>query len=155
MSARAAARLESLGFTQVYRYKAGQADWLANGWPSEGSEPQVAWASQAARTDVPICHIGESVGVVRQRVQAVGWDTCVVVDHERVVLGLLRGDALQNGAGTSVEAAMELGPRTYRLNASRESITDYMRRHQTDRVLVTDADGKLVGMILQNGDALS
>ncbi len=149
MSARAAARLESLGFTQVYRYQAGRADWLANGWPSEGSEAPDTWALQAAHTGVPVCHIGDTVGAVRQRVQAAGWDTCVVVDRQRVVLGLLRGDALQAGAETSVEAEMELGPRTFRLNASQESITEYLQRHQTDRVLVTDADGKLVGMVLQ------
>ncbi len=47
---------------------------------------------------------------------------------------------------------MELGPRTYRLNASQEGVTGYMRRHQTNQVLVTDADGKLVGMILQDGE---
>ena len=36
MSPRAAARLESLGFTKVYDYEAGKSDWLAAALPSEG-----------------------------------------------------------------------------------------------------------------------
>ena len=38
MSARAAWRLETLGFTQVYRYTAGKMDWFANALPIEGKK---------------------------------------------------------------------------------------------------------------------
>ncbi len=36
MSPRAAWRLESLGFTKVFDYVAGKADWSASGLPMEG-----------------------------------------------------------------------------------------------------------------------
>src|SRR5207249_889428 len=36
MSPRAAWRLESLGFTEVYEYSAGKSDWGAYGLPLEG-----------------------------------------------------------------------------------------------------------------------
>src|SRR5262245_49885679 len=38
LSARAAWRLESMGYQEVYRYTAGKADWLAAGLPTEGAE---------------------------------------------------------------------------------------------------------------------
>ena len=44
MSPRAAWRLESLGFTAVYDYVAGKADWFARGLPRAGrlaEEPTV------------------------------------------------------------------------------------------------------------------
>ncbi len=68
MSARAAWRLETLGFTEVFRYKPGKADWLANGLPTTGTEANVPRVSQVIRRDVPTCHLGERVGTVRERV---------------------------------------------------------------------------------------
>ena len=38
LSARAASRLESLGFTHVYRYTPGKDGWLAMGLPTDGPE---------------------------------------------------------------------------------------------------------------------
>ena len=38
MSPRAACRLETLGFSEVYDYVAGKADWLARGLPREGEK---------------------------------------------------------------------------------------------------------------------
>src|SRR6266702_5120251 len=38
LSARAAWRLESMGFQEVYRYTPGKADWLAAGWEIEGTQ---------------------------------------------------------------------------------------------------------------------
>ena len=38
LSARAAWRLESMGFQEVYRYTPGKADWLAAGWETQGTQ---------------------------------------------------------------------------------------------------------------------
>jgi hypothetical protein len=44
MSPRAACRLETLGFPEVYDYVAGKADWLAHGLDVEGAgAPSVVW----------------------------------------------------------------------------------------------------------------
>jgi len=48
-----------------------------------------------ARSDVPTCGLQEPLGAVVQRVRAAGWDACVVVNSERVVLGLLRAKELE------------------------------------------------------------
>ena len=41
MSPRAAWRLDSLGFQQVYDYVAGEADWFASGLPREGRDAAI------------------------------------------------------------------------------------------------------------------
>ena len=72
MSARAAWRLESLGFTQVYDYVAGKLDWLAAGLTSEGSNAQQPRAGDVARSDVPTCRLQERLGEVAEQVRAAG-----------------------------------------------------------------------------------
>ena len=136
-----------LGFTRVYRYTAGKADWLANGWPVEGDQAKTPTAGSLARRDVPTCHLGERVCEVHAGIQGVGWDICVVVSDEGVVVGLLRGEAFNTGSETLVEQVMECAPRTYRLDAPPEKALDYMQRNKLDSVLVTTSDGKLVGAL--------
>ena len=87
MSPRAAWRLESLGFTQVYDYAAGEADWFANGLPREGRDASIPRVGDVADREVPTCQLDDHIGDVRERVRATGWDTCLVVNDERVVLG--------------------------------------------------------------------
>jgi hypothetical protein len=55
MSPRAAARLEALGFTQVYDYVAGNADWGSFGLPLEGRRSSSTRVGAHVRTDVPAC----------------------------------------------------------------------------------------------------
>src|SRR5262249_20913747 len=94
LSARAAWRLESLGFTQVFRYVAGKVDWFANGLPREGKQAGVPHAGDLARTDTPTCHLIDRVGAIYDRVQASGWDMCGVVNGRREPLGALSFDAM-------------------------------------------------------------
>jgi len=55
MSPRAASRLESLGFEQVYDYVAGKADWGSAGLPLEGAEGSETRAGAHVRLDAPNC----------------------------------------------------------------------------------------------------
>ena len=55
MSARAAWRLESLGFTKVYDYVGGKSDWIAAGLPVEGELANVPRAINVVKRDVPTC----------------------------------------------------------------------------------------------------
>ena len=57
MSPRAACRLELLGFTQVYDYVLGKADWLAYGLPTEGEQAQVLRAKDLLRRDALTAHL--------------------------------------------------------------------------------------------------
>lgn len=148
VSARAAWRLSSMGFLQIYRYTAGKADWLANGLPTEGSATQVPGAGDLADMDVPTCGRQERVGEVRQRVQQDDWDVCVVVNDQLVVLGLLRASDLQNADQSwSAEEAMDRAPQTFRLDAPLEDVRAYFQGQHLDSALVTTTDGKLFGLI--------
>src|SRR5712691_4602486 len=111
MSPRAACRLESLGFTDVYDYALGKAAWLASGLPVEGIVPAEARAGALARSDVPTCQPGDKLDGLPAAVR--DWRVCVVVDDARVVHGLLDEATLDRAHG-SVDEVMRLGPTTVR-----------------------------------------
>ena len=94
MAPRAAARLEALGFSNVYEYKPGKLDWMAAGLPVEGENSKHPRAADIARKDVPTCALDERVGEVARRASDSGWDAAVVVDGRRTVLGLMRATEL-------------------------------------------------------------
>src|SRR5687767_8495625 len=95
MSPRAASRLESIGFEQVYDYVAGKADWGSGGFPLEGAEGSETRAGAHARTDVPTCGPQARLRDVCKTLDESGWDTCFVVDDRRILLGRLGRRALR------------------------------------------------------------
>jgi CBS domain-containing protein len=103
MSPRAAWRLEGLGFEMVYDYVPGKADWFASGLPKEGRMASVPTIGDAARQDVPTCAPAEKVENAQDCVRAAGWDACVVVNKERVVLvGKMAARMRGRGAPTAL-----------------------------------------------------
>src|SRR5918995_3955362 len=114
MSARAAWRLEELGFTEVYDYVPSKVDWFANGLPREGKSAGTPWAGDLARNDIPTCTPSDRLADVRDRVIEASYDLCPVVNEHRVVLGLVRGDVLSKDPAALAGDVMELGPKTIR-----------------------------------------
>ncbi|MGE5222851.1 MAG: rhodanese-like domain-containing protein [Omnitrophica WOR_2 bacterium] len=148
LSARAAWRLANLGFTQVFRYSGGKADWLANGLPAEGSAARAAGAGDLADMDVPTCKPSERINAIRERVRKEGWNICVVVNEQVIALGLLRSNAFDKAdPNWTAEEAMERDPLTYRLNEPVNQVADSLRNHYVDSGLVTTTDSKLFGLI--------
>ena len=147
MSPRAAWRLEGLGFERVYDYVPGKADWSASGLPTEGTLARVPTIGDAARQDVPTCALEEKISDARDRVRAAGWDACVVVNKERVVLGLLREKELASDAKATAEEVMRNGPATFRPDEPLEKMAKRMRERGARTVLVTTSDGRLVGLV--------
>ena len=147
LSPRAACRLQTLGFTDVYDYSTGKLDWMGAGLPVEGTNGERPRLADVVRRDVPTCTLGEPLGQVRARAAAAGWEACVVLSDDRVVLGLLRAAELQADPALPARQAMRPGPSTYRPFVS----VAEMRRIMTDRNLesspVTTSDGKLVGLV--------
>lgn len=152
MSARAAWRLEALGFARVYRFAAGKADWLAAGLPTEGAEAKPLRAGAVARSDVPTCSPGDRVDQAAGRARQAGWDSCVVVNAQRVVVGRLGRDALDAAGEAIVEQVMEEGPTTIRASEELAGLVKRMRNRNVPSILVTDPDGRLLG-ILRRSDA--
>lgn len=152
MAPRAAARLESLGFEQVYEYRAGKLDWLAAGNPTDGENSKRPRAGDVARKDMVVCRLEDRVGDVHKRAGAAGWDVAVVVDPAEVVLGLLRSEQLEEEPGLPVKKAMRPGPSTFRPYVPIKEMADYMVEHQLDSVPITTSAGRLIG-VLRKGDA--
>jgi CBS domain-containing protein len=150
MSARAAWRLEELGFTEVYDYAPSKVDWFANGLPREGKAAETPWAGDLVRDDVPTCAPDESVGDVRERVIASGYDLCVVVNSDRIVLGFLRGDGLSKDPDARVRDAMELGPKTKRPNIPVEELLQSRTDQGVKCWIVTTSHGKLLGVLFRS-----
>ena len=147
MSPRAAWRLESLGFTQVFEYVAGKADWLASGLPIEGKLADYCRAGSVARADVPTCRLTDRVADALEQVQASDHCVCVVTNDQGVVLGRLGERALLTDPEGLVEQVMESGPTTTRPDDPLESITERLRGRGVDSILVTTPDGRLVGIL--------
>jgi rhodanese-related sulfurtransferase len=146
MSSRAASRLEGLGFSRVYDYVAGKADWGSFGLPLEGTADSSTRVGGVARADAPTCRPDELVADVAERVGA-EWQICVVTNEESVVVGLLGREALRSGESVRAEDAMSPGPSTIRPSARREAIAQRMRDQNLTRILVTHSDGVLVGAL--------
>lgn len=147
MSARAAWRLESLGFTKVYRYGPGKEDWLANGLPRAGELAVFPVAGDALRRDVPTCRPDDRVGEASDQAGAAGWDMCVVVNDRRIVLGVLRKRALAGDPSDLAGDTMEPGPTTIRPHEPLAEVAIRLARAGVERVLVTTADGELLGTL--------
>ena len=149
MSPRAAWRLESLGFGEVYDYVAGKLDWMAAGLPTEGTNATRPRAGDLARKDTPTSNLEERLSAVRDRVQGLGWDSVVVVNDERVVFGMLRAKELALDGDQPIAQAMRPGPSTFRPYVSAEEMAHFMVEHKLENTPITTSDGRLVGLLLQ------
>ena len=149
MAPRAAARLETLGFDKVYHYKAGKLDWLAAGLPTEGTNSDCPRAGDASRKDMVVSGLKERLGDVRGRAQSAGWNVVVVLDHQRVLLGLLRSKQLEMDPNLTAEQAMRPGPSTFRPYVSTKEMADFMVGHDLESAPITTSDGKLVGVLMR------
>ena len=122
---------------------------MAAGLPTEGTNALQPRAGDTSRKDVPTCGLKERLGDVIERERAQGWDALVVVNEERVVLGLLRSKELAKDADLLIEQAMRPGPSTFRPYVSLHEIAHFMIEHKLENAPVTTSDGRLVGLLLQ------
>ncbi|MCH7846668.1 MAG: hypothetical protein IH850_12695 [Acidobacteria bacterium] len=149
MSPRAACRLERLGFERVYDYVLGLADWRAGGLDTEGTAPQVQRVTASTRPDVTTCEVDDLLGEVRRRTYDAGWDECIVIDCDGIVVGRLRNQAWEADDVVSVEEVMESGPTTVRPDGLLQPLVDRMSKRGTKLVVVTTAQGYLIGVVLR------
>jgi CBS domain-containing protein len=147
MSSRAAWRLESLGFSPVYRYAAGKRDWFASALPMEGEFADIPQAGDVIRRDIPTCGLTDRLGDVYERCQAAGWKVCIVVNKSRIVLGRLRREAWEANPETPIEEVMEDGPTTFRPDQFLQPLVKRMHDKKVGSVIVTDPDGTLIGIL--------
>ncbi|MEX0790835.1 MAG: CBS domain-containing protein [Actinomycetota bacterium] len=149
MSPRAAWRLESLGFKEVYEYRPGKADWSAAGLPLEGKMAAVPRLGQVVRRDVTRAGLKDPVGEVAKRATADGWDTALVVNREGILLGRLYKAQLDGDSNVTAEAATKHGPSTFRPDVDVSHMTKLMKDKDLDTAPVTTSDGMVLGMVLR------
>jgi CBS domain-containing protein len=150
MSARAASRLESLGFT-VYRYQAGKVDWFAAGLPRQGTNANVPRVADVAARDVPTARLEDRVGDVRDRVALDAAEPLIVVNADRVVLGLVKPETLKGDPLSRIEEVMDAAPVTFRPNLPGWRDAGVLQEERYSTCLVTTSDGILVGLVHQHG----
>src|SRR6266508_6351119 len=150
MSPRAAWRLESIGFTKVYDYAAGKADWGSAGLPLEGTRGSETRVGAYLRRDVPTCQLDERLSDVRIRVRAAGWDTCFVANEAQIVLGRLGRTTLAREDDVSVEEAMSTGPSMVRPSLTLAQAVERMRRQDLTTLPVTTSEGRLLGVLARD-----
>jgi Mg/Co/Ni transporter MgtE len=95
---------------------------------------------------VPTCSLDEAVADVVAR-QPDRWDICIVTNDHHVVLGLLGRSALRADQQATVEKAMTSGPSTIRPSARVDAVRQRMREQNLTRIIVSRADGVLVGVL--------
>jgi Mg/Co/Ni transporter MgtE len=139
-----------MGFRNVQDYAAGKKSWGSYGLPHEGTNVPERMAGDVAHGDVPICMLDEPLVDVRERVRSAGWDTCIVVNEQRVVLGRLGRKAVGADSAESVEQAMSSGPSTVRPSIGTDALLERIRARNLSSYLVTTPDGRLVGLVLRN-----
>lgn len=148
MSPRAAWRLEAFGYTNVYDYTGGKADWLAAGLPTEGQLQHPPRVAETMDPGVPTCTPHQRVGDVVARLDRTGSAICVVVNDHRVVQGRLRRDRLDSADDRPVEQVMEPGPATIRADAPLAETRERMRNRNVQSLIVSTPEATLLGVVL-------
>jgi hypothetical protein len=147
MSPRAACRLEALGFTEVYDYVTGKADWLARALPTEGDEPRPPRVADQLRRDVATADLDERLADVLPRVHASPYGFGLVTGPGGVLLGRLCRAALEGDPAATAEHVMEAGPSTIRPDTEPAALARRLRERDLTTAVVTDPDGVLLGIV--------
>jgi rhodanese-related sulfurtransferase len=148
LAPRAAWRLASIGFIQVYYYPGGKNDWLANGLPIEGELADKTIIANLADLDVPTCSRMDRMRDIRVKVKQEGWNTCIVVNDSLVVLGQLQSVDLEKAnPDWTAEQTMKRDPTTCRLDLYPEEASEIIRNNNLDGLILTFTDGKLFGYL--------
>jgi len=146
LSARAAWRLETMGFQEVYRYTPGKADWLAVGWETEGTQAKKPRIKQVLHKDVPTCSLRERLEDVKSR-RRPNQDICVVVNDRNIVLGVVSGESWDANPQARIVDIMQPGPHTVRPDLEPKDAERVLRSADSDSAIVTTSDGELLGVI--------
>jgi CBS domain-containing protein len=83
---------------------------------------------------------------VRERIEQSPYGFALVVTQGGVLVGRLRGSALDCDPALSVEEVMESGPSTVRPHRAAGKLADQLAERELRWALVTDPEGRLIGV---------
>jgi Mg/Co/Ni transporter MgtE len=150
MSPRAACRLETLGFGDVYDYVPGKVDWLAHNLPAEGEQANVVTAGRLARADAVTCALDEHAEAIRERIARSPYGFALVTAPGDVVLGRVRSSVIDaSPADATAEDLMEPGPSTVRADTPAAALAKRLADRDLKTAVVTTPEGVLIGIALR------
>ena len=92
------------------------------------------------------CALDDRVGEVREQIERSGYGFALVVAPGGVLLGRLRGSALDCDPALKVEEVMEPGPSTVRPHRAASRVADQLAERDLRWAIVTDPEGRLIGV---------
>jgi Mg/Co/Ni transporter MgtE len=147
LSARAACRLETLGFAEVYDYVLGKVDWLAHNLPVEGDRATPPTAGRLMRDDVVRCAPVDRVADTLDAVKRSPYTFALVTDETGHLLGRVRPSQCSEAhRERPVGEVMELDPSTVRPHRSAEMVAKRLAEKNFKWAIVTTPEGHLLGV---------
>jgi rhodanese-related sulfurtransferase len=150
LSGRAAARLATLGFEEVYDYTPSKVDWMSRGLPMEGERAGEARALRFADEDVITCAPDDTLGALRELVAHSPYPFALVLSGERVVIGRVSHDAFEGDPALRAEQVMRPGPKTYRPDEEPRKLRDSLVERELSAAILTDPEGRLLGVVARD-----
>lgn len=74
-------------------------------------------------------------------------DVGVVLNDDRIVLGLLRAEATDVDPAMAVRDLLQPGPSTFRPSMTIKEMVGYFRKSDENRAIITSSTGEWIGMI--------
>lgn len=147
MSPRAACRLATLGFREIYDYMPSKVDWMARGLPLEGENAGEPRAVDLAHTDVVTCGLQDPLGAVHDRVTQSPYGFAFVLGPDGVLLGRLRKASLEHGPDAKAQDVMEPGPSTTRPDTPPGRLLAKLQGADLTTAVLTNPEGRLLGIV--------
>ena len=148
MSPRAACRLETLGFEDVYDYVPGKSDWLARGLAFEGEAASIPAVGRFVRQDAVTCRLDDRADEVGAQIESSPYGFALVATARGTLLGRLRKSAIESAAAASTAGSiMEPGPSTVRPDISATELAERLSRRELTTAIVTTPAGRLLGVV--------
>jgi len=94
----------------------------------------------------------EKVGEVRKRLGTGNVEPLIVVDADRVVLGLVASESLNADPQSPIEDVMDPAPVTFRPNLRVGEMPAYFKKEGVQHALVTTSHGILVGLVHRHSE---
>jgi Mg/Co/Ni transporter MgtE len=124
-------------------------DWFAAGLPREGSAASRDTIGDRVHADVPTASPGEAAYGLAERLG--DRDVGVVVNDDRVVLGVVTAPMLAAADGQPIAHVMKEAPVTHRPDTSTDEVVDWLGKQDMQTyVVVTDPEGHLLGAAHRN-----
>jgi CBS domain-containing protein len=92
------------------------------------------------------CALEDQVGELRERIGASPYGFALVVSPEGVLLGRVRGSALDCDPALTAAEVMEPGPSTVRPHRSAAKVAKRLAERDLKWAIVTDPEGRLIGV---------